>query len=1386
MSKIEKVEDSAMDTQDTYYENPRENALNESQDFQLVDTDENDSASKDKFDSKFENDTEKNKNDSDVQLNKSPEEKDKDVMDKVEKKSEADNEKKENVTDDSCKLDSKDDTDDENDIIHGTPPTTYSPSTKEVHSASGKVGLKRKADYLDKPVSKLLRSSSCEDALSIEKKKFCSDDNHHSDKSDDSQLDISRNCTIPDIVIEETQDIDSTEFIQPVTKTSSVILSETKDEKNYESCPVQKCLDKNENNAEKSCEINQNETIQNPVTPDASINIASIAATTTTATTTTTTSTNKDLQEENILNDTVAQATKETEVFEVKEAEDTKLQTVDKTAKHSPNPDTSVESTEGALKKEIEEKSNISTNKKEKENSTTLSTPTDDNLESKNITSKEIVVDKIAISKQQPIKTPTIVKSRMSVELVFDKSMIAHEKKKPTELVEIDEDGEKIVLDSSQDSSIEKVDRKEIFDTTNTETIYKSCYESKGSSDFSYKSINSTKESSIDSKSDKHVNGSSESKKCDTDGTASVESDIFSNEVHSTLLRGDNVLQSMNKEIKTPTSVSKDSDNADLHSISDNEHDVSLIDDNVKSKSDLSNTNLLAKGVQVEKEVGVYVRLKCLLHIDESTKEFLNKELMSIHCEPMVELSSARQKTEDTSASLADISGNDNKEASPGSVNSNPQLFHLNPSRLSFLSTISSTSSASSAASLAAKLAAKDTHFSLPRGPAKHAKKSVYEIPSAAHKQVIDESYERLTKEWKNNRLLVTTILNYLNAELNTIDMYNLNNERLDDVLQKIRCSTPEERGEATIQTNTPKSSRKYRAPKRPRSKNTRTGVQTNGMCKISQKELISTQENNETLSNRKKSKTDKADVDVPSNDTTLFTKDTLQTSISDELVGKKVFAKWSDNNYYPGTVTEKVKLKYKVNFYDGKNKLLIEDFIIPIPKTLKEGLSVYATTAEDDYGSCGIIVDVQDTNSGTYYTVETDEGEKLQVQVKDIFLSSDQAQLLKEEVGTKKGSLPSTPKHLSQITLDNMVDGKRRSKRIATPSFSTPKSKTAVSSSANKSISEPSVSGIVSKTKNRDSSENEEKSSDSNLSIKDESVLSGVQPEIIGTPNEQIVKGPQHRIKGKPRSKKKIENEETIATLGPIPENGSTIFKGMSFILTCASLEVLDRFQEHSKDSGSETGTENEEEWVRRPFVRDRLKTQIEAGKGKIYEEFDLIPKEEYKNTKLITNVPNVTAKSLLCLSVGIPTFNHNWIIQCCQENKLINPAGWSLPVGWSLDKQSYIEVFQRSSTKPLTQVIIIIPIIESDKKFTSFWRQICENAGAVVLLADSSESMEGFAEGAVVVTNRRCPSWIVAKASELQLPLLSTTWVVQCLIEGRICPYDSQMRYKYNYIQN
>lgn len=65
---------------------------------------------------------------------------------------------------------------------------------------------------------------------------------------------------------------------------------------------------------------------------------------------------------------------------------------------------------------------------------------------------------------------------------------------------------------------------------------------------------------------------------------------------------------------------------------------------------------------------------------------------------------------------------------------------------------------------------------------------------------------------------------------------------------------------------------------------------------------------------------------------------------------------------------------------------------------------------------------------------------------------------------------------------------------------------------------------------------------------------------------------------------------------------------------------------------------------------------------------------------------------------------------------------AEHALPNGYSLQRKNYIEKFETSGNKPLSEVVVIIPSLASVRQFTTFWRQVCENAGAVVLIAEDS----------------------------------------------------------------
>jgi len=1169
----------------------------------------------------------------------------------------------------------KDEFSDEDEIIQGTPPQNYS-SKKSIGSVEV-TNLKRKNDSFDKLPIKVSKMTSAEDVTNS--KKFEDEESHQSYESDDSYQDLFKNRE-KNIIIEETQDTTNQEFTQNSHKKSSLKHAVDND-KIQEHCFEQ---------------INQEENIFSTkcynVEKDENLNV-STKLTDTKANDSTTVNANS-MNESNLYmqdNSLLVEAKKNISMTNITD-EKSKADIPDKTDK-----------TDKVLETTIEEGKTNHIENIEK-------------IANKNDEETSIIKTKVYDEAQSNIKNLSRLSS--SIELIYDTGC---ENKSEPEIVEIDEDGEKIILDSSAEviydrrNSAVKPEVVEIVDNSHEDgerivldslgeglevqaadknEMYKRYHEGKITSDFSYKSLESMKESSLDSKSAtdrKLMNGNSGSKRSDTDVTLSVESDTFSGcntPIHSA--KADSNIAAFNRRKFTKSLYlgSKDVDNTEVISLSDNE--ISNLEE--KNKSDLIHNNALAKTIQMEREIDMYVRFKCTLHMDESTKEFLSKELTAVQCEAITESTLiGKQKNEDSQTSLADIS--DNKE-SPGSVNSNPQLYQLNPSRLSIMSSISSSSSASSAASLIAKLNLKN-QFSMPLGPAKHAKKHSQDIPSTmSDKQALDESYERLTHEWKNHHLLITTILNCINTELNSsaiitapipMDTYvNVSNERLDDhthhshhLLEKnsMRSSTPEVSMPSLELISTPKSTKKNKGMKRSRSKSIKSNIaQTNDEnndknISINVPILHSADEMDSASPNRKKMKIESMPENLSVN-TDISANSPPRNALVDDLIGKNVFAKWSDNNYYPGIVNDRVKTKYKVNFYDGKSKMLIPEFVIPIPKILKEGLSVYATTKTNDYGSCGIIIDVQTkpNDENVHYIVETDEGERLRVQVRDIFLSTDQAQVLKEELNSEnKSSVPSTPKALGQVTLDNMVDGKRRSKRIGTPIFSTPKSRsnTGTNTSANKA--KPSISGISGKLKKEKSalSEHESMSSDSNVELmqmQDEYILRGVQKEIIGTTYQQV-KGPQSKIKGKPRSKKKVEDEQIIATLGPIPPANSNIFKGMSFILTCVSLDTLDRYQNSKLLASSSTvssveteatetdETENEDEWTELPFARDRLHAQIIAGGGKVYEDFNQIPKDDYKNTKLITNVPNTTAKSILCLSVGIPACNHKWIIRSCLE---------------------------------------------------------------------------------------------------------------------------------------
>ncbi|XP_012256975.3 TP53-binding protein 1-like isoform X2 [Athalia rosae] len=993
-------------------------------------------------------------------------------------------------------------------------------------------------------------------------------------------------------------------------------------------------------------------------------------------------------------------------------------------------------------------------------------------------------------------------KSRRSVEVIFDRKSSSQEKKKCQEWVQIDEEGEKIVLDSSAEDFQLRMSTGSSTHSPKNSTIYKSCLDAKSHSESSYKSANLNEAQGnkewTESSSCQITNGEEDLAGSGTTKSVSIGSDVSMDDATPEPGKRDttkpNPIQS--ETVKISSANPKLNDSVELANlVSDSEGDSLVINERVENKTAEKITVGFTKGFAAnkttafEKRMRFYVELKYLLHVDDGTKEIVGKEITDVQCEPIFETAIPRRNS-DASGCLADISGNENKDTSPGSVISNPQLFPLLPSRFSIASTVSSSSSVSSAASLAAKLL-KDGQFSLPKGRAKHAKRPATEPVLEDHLNLSGDS-KKSTHGWNNAQLILDTLLSSAGTIISSPDILQCD-EKPEKIEDQVLSSTPEPIQDEQINSQevTPKSTRAKKPLKRIRTKSNTS--QSNAIRKASPEVISTSQEDRVPIPKKTLDNVDSVQSEQSSQIGILSTPSKLtarseslrsltpQNLLSNELVGKVVFARWSDHNYYPGEVIEKTKDKYRVKFYDGKTKLMIEDFIIPMPEVLKDGWSVYATTEEDDYGSIGMIRKSENVDNVLYYTIEMDDGKTVRVEVKDIFLMPGQAEVLREDFNRQVKNLPKTPQHLGQVSLDNLVDGKRRSRRAITPTISTPKSKKITTPRVSKltDLVTPSGSGVSNfrlTLRELSSSGSETKATDSNVSWTED--VDGVQPELVEIPAAQVSKGPSNRMKGKGRSKSKQQQND--AELGPIPSKSSTIFKNMTFILTCTSSDLISRRQ--TDDSCSETGTENEEDWRKIPFIKERIQKQLTSGGGKVYDSFKLIPQSEYKNTKLITNVPNLTAKSVQCMSVGIPTCSHNWVINCCKENKTLSVSDYALPVGLSIVRNKYIELWERPNKEPFNGMVIGIPMLDNRnvaKRSVQFWSRICENAGAVVQVIEDTDS--DLCNLTAVLADNRCPNWIVEKACDWQIPLVSTVWIVQCLIEGRLVLHDSHPEFSH-----
>ncbi|NWS27721.1 TP53B protein, partial [Polioptila caerulea] len=490
---------------------------------------------------------------------------------------------------------------------------------------------------------------------------------------------------------------------------------------------------------------------------------------------------------------------------------------------------------------------------------------------------------------------------------------------------------------------------------------------------------------------------------------------------------------------------------------------------------------------------------------------------------------------------------------------------------------------------------------------------------------------------------------------------------------------------------------------------------------------------------------------------------DCADSSTGSSFVGLRVVAKWSSNGYfYSGMITREVGAgKYKLLFDDGYEcDVLGKDILLCDPIPLETEVTALS---EDEYFSAGVVKGHRKESGELYYCIEK-EGQRKWYKRMAVILSLEQGNKLREQFGLGPYE-PVTPlTKAADISLDNLVEGKRK-RRSNLGSPSTSSSSTTPTRKGQESPRAPAVS------------------------------LSGKRKLIAPEEERSPAKRGRKSAVMKPGAVRGGEFVSTCAGVdaadppvlegdhGPLPHN-KTLFLGYAFLLTMAT--PSDKMVNHQKLSDGPTGSSEEEEdfLEMTPYDKHYIAQQLQAGAGYILEDFNETQCNAAYQCLLIADQHCRTRKYLLCLARGIPCVSHIWVHDSCHANQLQNYRNYLLPAGYSLQEQKLLEWHPRENPFHNLKVLLVS---DQQENFLDLWSEILMTGGAATVKQHYSNAHnKDIALGVydVMVTDFSCPAGVLKCAEALRLPVVSQEWVIQSLIAGERVGYKQHPKYKHDYV--
>ncbi|XP_077173897.1 TP53-binding protein 1 isoform X2 [Paroedura picta] len=466
----------------------------------------------------------------------------------------------------------------------------------------------------------------------------------------------------------------------------------------------------------------------------------------------------------------------------------------------------------------------------------------------------------------------------------------------------------------------------------------------------------------------------------------------------------------------------------------------------------------------------------------------------------------------------------------------------------------------------------------------------------------------------------------------------------------------------------------------------------------------------------------------------------TALSSSGNSFVGLRVVAKWSSNGYfYSGTITQDVGgAKYKLLFDDGYEcEVLGRDILLCDPLPLETEVTALS---EDEYFSAGIVKGHRKEAGQLLYCVEKD-GQRKWYKRAAVILSLEQGNRLREQFGLGPYE-PSTPlAKAADISLDNLVEGKRRRRN----NLGTASSSGSTTPTRKGPQSPQTPHRMLSGKRKLLASEEEEKS-----------------PAKRGRRSAPTRPG---EVTGLPSSKDSGDHLALDQRWGPLPHN-KTLFLGYAFLLTMAN--PSDKLSSPQKSAVGCEEEEEEEFLETAPFNKPYIELQLQSGGGFILEDFNESQCRAAHQCFLIADQHCRTRKYFLCLARGIPCVSHLWVHDSCHANQLQNYRNYLLPAGYSLLEQRLLEWQPREKLFHKLKVLLVSNEL---RDFLELWAEVLMIGGADSVKKHQSDTWNedvGLGVFDVVVTDSSCPMAVLKCAEALQLPVVNQEWVIQSLVAG------------------